>query len=371
MGLDGCVARSARVVQWRAGCANRQGVKRTILVSGGAGYIGSILVPLLLEQGHTVRVVDRFFFGSDTLQPAQTQYGERLTLVRADVRTLPLETFSGVDAVIDLAGISNDPSCELAPSLTRQVNYEAAVTTMRHAQRAGVKRYILASSCSVYGRGEGVGLTESSPLNPVSLYARCKADAETALLSLRSSDFCPTILRLATVFGLSPRMRFDLAINVMTKNAYTNGKITVDGGGKQWRPFVHVADVAETMVFMLHAEAHNVDGQIFNVGHDDNNVRILNLAYRVRDAIPGTQIVMAPTDPDLRDYNVRFEKLWGLLQDRQFRTIEYGIEEVLGALRSGFVDPDERRWYTLAQYRFLLDVERTYQEVVLEGRVLS
>ena len=216
-----------------------------------------------------------------------------------------------------------------------------------------------------------MGLTESSPLNPVSLYARCKADAETALLSLRSSDFCPTILRLATVFGLSPRMRFDLAINVMTKNAYTNGKITVDGGGKQWRPFVHVADVAETMVFMLHAEAHNVDGQIFNVGHDDNNVRILNLAYRVRDAIPGTQIVMAPTDPDLRDYNVRFEKLWGLLQDRQFRTIEYGIEEVLGALRSGFVDPDERRWYTLAQYRFLLDVERTYQEVVLEGRVLS
>ena len=346
-------------------------MKSTILVTGGAGYIGSILVPKLLECGHVVRVVDRFYFGPESLASARAEHPDRLTLHRADVRRLDGAVFEGVDGVIDLAGISNDPSCELDPMLTRQVNYEAAVSTMRRAREAGVKRYVLASSCSVYGRGEGIGLTETSALNPVSLYARCKADAEAALLSMRGPGFCPTILRLATVFGLSPRMRFDLAINVMTKNAYTRSQITVDGGGKQWRPFVHVADVAETMQFVLDADLGRVDGQVFNVGHDDSNVRILNLAYRVRDAIPGTQIVMAPTDPDLRDYNVRFEKLWGLLMGRSFRTIEYGIEEVLGALRAGQVDPDDRRWYTLAQYRFLLDVERTYQEMAMDGRVLS
>jgi nucleoside-diphosphate-sugar epimerase len=344
--------------------------KSTILVTGGAGYIGSILVPKLLELGHAVRVVDRFYFG-DSLGAAQARFGDRLALLRGDVRRLDGRVFEGVDGVIDLAGISNDPSCELDPSLTREVNYEGAVATMRRAREAGVGRFVLASSCSVYGRGEGIGLTESSPLNPVSLYARCKADAEEALRSLRRPGFAATILRLATVFGLSPRMRFDLAINVMTKNAYTRGQITVDGGGKQWRPFVHVADVAETMIRVLGEPLDRVDGEVFNVGHDDANVRILNLAYRVRDAIPGTQIVMAPTDPDLRNYNVRFEKLWGLIEGAHFRTIEHGIEEVLGALRSGRVDPDDRRWYTLSQYRFLLEVERTYRDLAMEGRVLS
>ena len=346
-------------------------MKSTILVTGGAGYIGSTLVPKLLDLGHVVRVVDRFYFGAESLDAARKAAPDRLQLVRADVRRLQPSVFEGVDAVIDLAGISNDPSCELDPGLTRAVNFDGSVSTMRLARDAGVKRFVLASSCSVYGRGEGLGLTETSGLNPVSLYARCKADAEQELFSLRRTGFAATILRLATVFGLSPRMRFDLAINVMTKNAYTRGQITVDGGGKQWRPFVHVADVAETMILMLGEDLARVDGEIFNVGHDANNVRILNLAYRVRDVIPGTQIVMAPTDPDLRNYNVRFEKLAGLVDGNKFRTVELGIDEVLGALRGGRVDPDDRRWYTLQQYRFLLDVERTYREMAMDGRVLS
>lgn len=349
----------------------RSRVKTTVLVTGGAGYIGSVLVPKLLDAGHPVTVVDRFYFGSDSLAPARERFEDRLRIVRGDVRRLDPAVMEGVGAVVDLAGISNDPSCEIEPDLTRAVNLDGSLATMRLAREAGVSRFILASSCSVYGRGEGLGLTEASGLHPVSLYARCKADAEQGLLELRRPGFATTILRLATVFGLSRRMRFDLAVNVMTKNAYTKSQITVDGGGKQWRPFVHVADVAETMMFMLQADPARVDGEVFNVGHEDNNVRILNLAYRVRDAIPGTQIVLAPTDPDLRNYNVRFDKLRALLHDRPFRTIEHGIEEVLEAMRRGRVDPDERRWYTLQQYRFLLDVEKTYREVAMDGHVLS
>lgn len=346
-------------------------VTQTILVTGGAGYIGSTLVPKLLDAGHVVTVADRFYFGAESLAAPIARHGDRLRLVRADVRRLEASVFEGIDAVVDLAGISNDPSCELDPAITKDVNLHGSTRTMKLARDAGVRRYVLSSSCSVYGRGEGLGLTETSGLNPVSLYARCKAEAEQELLAMKCDSFCPVALRLATVFGLSPRMRFDLAINVMTKNAYTRSCITVDGGGKQWRPFVHVADVAEAMMFFLTVDGQRVSGEVFNVGHQDNNVRILNLAYRVRDIVPGTQIVMAPTDPDLRDYNVHFDRLAGLWPGHSFRPIEVGIQEVLDALRSGAVDPDDRRWYTLEQYRFLAEVERTWRDVAIGGSVLS
>ena len=342
----------------------------SILVTGGAGYIGSTLTPNLLHAGHRVTVVDRCYFGTDSLAPAMARYPDRLRIVRADVRRLDPAVLEGIDAVVDLAGISNDPSCEIDPELTRDVNLNGCTRVMKLAKEAGVKRYVMSCSCSVYGRGEGLGLAETSRLHPVSLYAKCKAEAEEYLLSLKSDVFCPVSLRLATVFGLSPRMRFDLAVNVMTKNAYTRGKITVDGGGKQWRPFVHVADVADAFRFALAADRSKVFAEVFNVGHQDNNVRILNLAYRVRDIVPGTQIVMAPTDPDLRDYNVRFDKLAELWPDHQFRSIDVGIQEVLEALRTGAIDADDRRWYTLEQYRFLADVERTYRALEIDGSVL-
>jgi len=224
----------------------------------------------------------------------------------------------------------------------------------------------------VYGHGAGLQLTEASPLHPVSLYAHCKADAETGLFALaKSTGITVTALRFATVFGLSEKMRFDLAVNVMTKNAYVNRKITVDGGGQQWRPFVHVRDVAEAIRRTLVAPAERVKDQVINVGSTGNNVRIKNLAFRVRDLVPGTEIIMAASDPDLRDYNVAFERLKQVLDFQPTRTIEDGISEILEALHTGAVDPDERRWYTLRQYQFLADVERTFNDVAMDGRVLS
>jgi nucleoside-diphosphate-sugar epimerase len=180
-----------------------------------------------------------------------------------------------------------------------------------------------------------------------------------------------TCLRLATVFGLSPRMRFDVAINVMTKNAYVNRRITVDGGGRQWRPFVHVRDAARAFELALTSKREQVAGQVFNVGADVNNVQVLNLAFRVRDAVPGTEVVHAPTDPDLRDYNVSFEKVRRVLDFRVEVSIDDGIREVLGALRDGTVDPDERRWYTLKQYLFLRDAERAHRELAIDGKLLT
>jgi nucleoside-diphosphate-sugar epimerase len=343
-----------------------------IVVTGGAGYIGSTLVPTLLEANHRVTVIDRLYFGDASLRRAREAHPEQFRLVRADIRRVDPRAFEGVDALVDLAGISNDPSCELDADLTRSINLEGALRVARLAQAAGAKRIVFASSCSVYGHGAGLRLTEESPLNPVSLYAHCKAEAERGLLALgKSTGIDVTLLRFATVFGLSEKMRFDLAVNIMTKNAYVARKITVEGGGQQWRPFVHVRDVAEAVRRVLESKPGALAGRTVNVGSSANNVRIKNLAYRVRDLVPGTEIIMAPTDPDLRDYNVGFDKVGELLDFRPARTIEDGISEVLQALRTGSVDPDDRKWYTLRQYQFLADVERTFNDVAMDGRVLS
>ena len=343
-----------------------------VLVAGGAGYIGAVLVPRLLDAGHRVTVLDRLYFGP-TLTAFQTRHGERLRVERADVRGFERGLLQSVDAVVDLSGISNDPSCELEPELTRSVNIDGAKRLAVLACEEGVRRYVYSSSCSVYGHGEGLGLTETSARHPVSLYARAKADVEDFLLGIGKASAgktSVTCLRLATVFGLSPRMRFDLAVNVMTKNAYVQRRIMVDGGGRQWRPFVHVHDVARAFELALTSDVSQVAGEVFNVGSDAGNVQILNLAFRVRDAVPGTEVVHAPTDPDLRDYNVSFSKVQRVLGFRAERGVDDGIREVLGALRDGLVDPDDRRWYTLRQYLFLRDAERAYRELSIDGRLL-
>jgi len=340
-----------------------------VFVAGGAGYIGSVLVPLLLEKGHRVTVLDRLYFG-DTLERVTARFGEKVRVVRGDVRAIDHGLLASVDAVVDLSGISNDPSCELEPALTRSENVEGAKRLAAAAREQAVRRFVFSSSCSVYGHGEGLGLTEASVRRPVSLYSRAKAEVEDFLLDGRG-PMEVVCLRTATVFGVSPRMRFDLAINVMTKNAYVGRRITVDGGGRQWRPFVHVRDVARAFELALTSDASKVAGEVFNVGSDENNVQILNLAFRVRDAVPGTEVVHAPTDPDLRDYNVSFDKIHRVLAFQADKTIDDGIREVLSALREGLVDPDERRWYTLRQYAFLREAERAHRELAIDGCLLA
>ena len=337
-----------------------------IFVAGGAGYIGSVIVPTLLAKGHTVTALDRMYFG-DSLGTHPN-----LTKVRGDLRGFDPACLKGVDAVIDVSGISNDPSCELDADLTTAVNVGGGKRLANCAIEAGVRRYVYSSSCSVYGHGAGEGLMETSSRHPVSAYARSKVELEDTLTKMHAEGAMEVVVfRLATVFGLSPRMRFDLAINVMTKNAYVNRRITVDGGGRQWRPFVHVKDVADAFLQGVTRDAKLVNGEVFNVGSTANNLRILNLAFRVRDAIPGTEIVHAATDPDLRDYNVSFEKIEKRLGWTAQYSVDDGIAEVLAALKDGRLDPDERRFYTVRQYLFLREAENTMRALSLNGSLLG
>ena len=342
-----------------------------VLVTGGAGYIGTTLVPHLLQNDCDVTVVDRFYFGRDLIEGAVEDHAERVELVRADICDLEASDLEVVDVVIDLAGISNDPTCALNPELTRRINKRGSIHMADLSAQAGVDRHIFASSCSVYGHGEDLGLTEEAPTNPMTLYAECKVAAEEGLFeSAAREDVTATALRFATVFGLSPRMRFDLAINIMTQKAYIDSKVDVYGGGLQWRPFVHVKDIARAICTTIQAPRETVDGRVYNVGANQNNLQIRNLAYRIRDRIPGTEINMTETDPDLRTYNVCFDRIRDELDFEPHKTIEDGIDEVVAALASGRLTHDERRWYTLDQYQLLEEVQTLYPQLEIDGSIL-
>lgn len=321
-----------------------------VLVTGAGGYIGSILVRMLLERGNEVVAVDRFLFGREVLP----QQADRLTVVEADVRWLDPSQLDGVDAVVDLAALSNDPSGELDPEKTWEVNHRARVRLARAAKERGVRRYILPSSCSVYGFQDGL-LDELSPVNPLTTYAKANFQAERDVLPLADVEFCVVVLRQATVYGYSPRMRFDLAINGMVRGLFRNGRIPILRDGTQWRPFVHVRDTCRAVQMVLGAPTERVNGEIFNVGSDDQNVQIMSLARRVAEAIGVPFQYEWYGLPDHRSYRVSFQKIASRLGYRTTHTIEDGAREVYQALREGRVDPDDPRTITVSWYKHLLE----------------
>jgi len=216
------------------------------LVTGGAGYIGSVMSRVLLEKGYNVTILDRLFFGTDSVKDITDQ----ITLIKDDVRFFDPELLKGIDAVFDLASLSNDPCGELDPEKTLEINYKGRVRVANLAKKHGVKKYVFASTCSVYGFQEGI-ITEESSLNPLTTYAKASMMAEKEILPLADKDFSATILRQATVYGFSYRMRFDLAINGMVLGYYRNGKIPIMRDGKQWRPFVNVKDTSSAFIKVL------------------------------------------------------------------------------------------------------------------------
>ncbi len=316
------------------------------LVTGAGGYIGSVLVPQLLNQGNSVFAVDTFIFG-DTLPDHP-----RLTIVKTDVRDIfHYGNAWDWDAAIDLAAISNDPAGELDPAETWHVNYDAAFRTAKWAkEKSRIPRYVFASSCSVYGSSNGV-LDERSELNPISTYSKAKAAAEKDILALTSDNFYPAIARQATVFGVSPRMRFDLVINTFARDLFLKNQIKIMGEGEQQRPFIHVQDTANALIWLTQAILRPT--QIFNVGANWNNFTIDDVLYDVVDALGVDAFSFERiSSPDIRSYKVDFSLIESYGWEAK-KTVMAGAYEVYEALKDGMLDPHDPKTITVDWYKKL------------------
>jgi nucleoside-diphosphate-sugar epimerase len=338
-----------------------------VLVTGGAGYIGSILIPLLLEKGYGVKCLDRFFFGKETLAKALSN--PSLELIRDDVRWFNPQILKGMDAVIDLAALSNDPSGELDPAKTYDINYLGRVRVAKLSREHGVKRYILASSCSIYGFKEDTILDEKDVPNPLTTYAKANLMAEKDVLPLSDTDFTVTVLRQATVYGLSPRMRFDLAINGMVLGLWKTKKIPVMRDGTQWRPFIHVKDTAKAFINVMEAPQDKINGEIFNTGADEQNCQIYPLANMVGEALPIPFEVEWYGSPDRRSYRVSFDKIRKVLGFRPSYTPREGALEIYEALESGEVT-DSIKTRTVEWYKHLLNSHAMMKEIIIRDTLL-
>lgn len=325
-----------------------------VLVTGGAGYTGARLVPLLLQAGHEVRVFDRFCFGDPA--EAGLEAGGGLEIVRGDVRRFQEAPglLEGVEAIVHLAGLANDPSCDLSPDMAFDVNVESSKELASLAVRFGVKRFVHVSSCSVYGKGVFAQLDEQSPANPVSTYGKSKLDAERAVLSLAGEGLDVVIARPATLYGWSPRMRFDLAVNQMTATAARQGKVTVFGGGNQWRPFVHVHDAARALAMLVAAPREQVRNEVFNIGVNDGNCRIRDLAERIAGRFPSASVEAAKDDDDNRTFRVLFDKFAAVFGFAAERTLESGVDEVAARLGDAGLDPFADRYFNVRTMKRLL-----------------
>ena len=319
-----------------------------IVVVGGAGYIGSAVVRQLLERGYLVTVLDPLVYGDGPI--ADLYCHPRFALLKGDSRTVEtvVSALRHADAVIHLGAIVGDSACALDEELTVEINVAATRMMAEVAKGYGVRRFVFASTCSVYGATDGQ-LTETSTLNPVSLYARSKIACEEVLARMADATFCPVVLRLATIYGLSPRPRFDLAVNLLTAKAVVEGEFTVFGGN-QWRPFIHVFDVARALVMTLEADERVVQGQVFNVGSNEQNLQMKELGRLVQVLVPASRMVIDEGSPDARNYWVRFDKIRAALNFDVTRTLEDGIHEIVGAIRSGSIKDYRDPAYNNFQY---------------------
>jgi len=315
----------------------------TVLVTGGAGYIGSILVRKLLQKGYKVRVLDKFLFGIESLK--EISANPNLKIIVGDIRNINdvKPAVTGVDHIVHLAAIVGDPACAVQADAAVETNL---ISTIRLAQLSKniPGKFIFASTCSVYGKTDGEA-TEDSPTNPLSLYAETKLKSEKALLQMYDTkELSPVILRFSTIHGLSPRMRFDLVVNFFVKKALMDGKITVFGG-EQWRPFIHVADVAEALLMSIEADKDLVIGEIFNVGDKTENYTIKQVADIVSKNT-GANVEIIKDMKDARDYKVNFDKISRILNFHRNTDVQNSVKEMIGAIKSKKItNPNDPKYY--------------------------
>jgi nucleoside-diphosphate-sugar epimerase len=277
-----------------------------VLVTGTEGYLGSLLATALLRQGHEVVGVDTGYYKAGWLYNPS---GTTPKTLAKDIREIDAADLKGIDAVVHMAELSNDPAGNLAPHITYDINHKGSVRLAELAKKAGVQRFVYMSSCSVYGVGTDEFVTEESPVNPQTAYAECKTLVERDLKTLASDDFSPTYFRNATAFGASPRMRFDIVLNNLAGLAWTTGEIKMTSDGTPWRPLVHGLDICQAIVTTVASPRASIHNEVFNVGDTAQNYRVREIAEIVADAFPGCKLSFGPPSPDNRSYRVSFDKI--------------------------------------------------------------
>lgn len=279
-----------------------------IALTGHQGYVGTLLAPMLVQAGHEVIGFDTNLYAASTYGPASDTTG--ITTVAKDIRDIEGADLEGCDAVLHLAGLSNDPLGDLNPSLTDDINFKASVGLAETAKSVGVPRFVFSSSCSNYGAGVSDELTEESDFNPQTPYGHSKVNVEQAVSKLASDDFSPTFLRSGTAYGFSPRLRFDLVLNNLTAWAFCTGKVRLKSDGKPWRPIVHIEDMSRAFLASAEAPLDAVHNEAFNVGRTTENYQIRDIALIVAEEVEGSEVTFASdASPDTRDYKVNCDKI--------------------------------------------------------------
>ncbi|HEX8743754.1 MAG TPA: SDR family oxidoreductase [Thermoleophilaceae bacterium] len=327
---------------------------KKVLVAGGAGYIGCVLVPRLLDRGYEVRVLDRLYWGEEPL----AAFRDRIELVEADVRDMPESAFEGIDGVINLSGLSNDPTAEYDPDANWQMNAVATETMGRACLEHGIERLVFASSCSLYdGLPQGMH-DETAAIQPYGAYATSKRYGEEKLLGMVDDGLVPVCLRNGTVYGWSPRMRYDLVVNTFVKDALVRGKLSLHGGGWMWRPLVDVRDVSDAMIFAFEAPAEKVRGEIFNVLHSNYQIRELAMLVAGSVQLLGRRVELeeAPAPKLTRDYECSNAKL-SALGFNPSRSVVEAVQDLLSRIDIG--DPaalSDPRYYNIRWIELLNEV---------------
>jgi nucleoside-diphosphate-sugar epimerase/CBS domain-containing protein len=324
--------------------SHSSGPARRVLVVGGAGYLGSVLTQRLLRSGFRVRVLDSFLYGRRSLDALAGD--ENLEVVEGDLRNIHtcVNSLADIDAVTLLAAIVGDPASKIRPTETIETNVLAAQALASACKLHHINRFLYASTCSVYGVG-GSLLDEDAPLNPVSLYARTKIESEKIILGMGDDYFSPTILRMGTLYGSSPRMRFDLVVNTMSMKSFLDQKIQVFGG-RQWRPLLGVEDAADAYIRCLESNLDEVGNRVFNVGSDDQNYRIDEVAEMIGEALGHIPISRDNSNLDARNYRVSFARLAQVVGFQPQQTIQLAAKDIFEKLISGIIrNPTQKIYY--------------------------